>query len=126
MNDLERVRQYRVAARIAVRADTRVQDRYSALVELAKAARSEPGQTVRRWSESAVWAESQIFLGAGAEEHSYPPTIFELRNRSLRAEGYSRCPRCFHELPIDADFDRWRSMRAAHIEELRVREEAVR
>ncbi len=124
--ELERVRQYRKAARVAVRADhAALSDRYLALIDLAEGARAEPGPVVRRWAELAIWEESRVFLGMADEEHDFPPTHYENRVRALRLEGFDTCPRCLHSLPTDVDFERWRRMRAAHVEELRVREQAV-
>lgn len=124
--ELDRVREFRKAARIAVQADDHpLQDRYLALIDLAEMARAEPDPLVRRWSELAIWEESRVFLGMDDEDHEFPPQAYEARQHALRAEGYSSCPRCLAVLATDIDFDRWRRMRAAHIEEMRVREQAT-
>jgi hypothetical protein len=123
---LDRVREYRAAARMAVRADdSPLQSRYLALIDLAEAARTEPDPTVRTWAERAVWEESKRFLGVDDEEHSFPPEPFERAQRKLRAEGYSSCPRCLSVLADDRDFERWRHQRADHEAELQRREGAL-
>jgi hypothetical protein len=123
--ELERVREYRRATRFAIEAEATVQARCLALLDLAEAARAEADPLVRTWGERCIWEESKRFLGVDDEEHEFPPTAFEQRVRTLRAEGYSRCPKCWHDLPNEADFERWGRMRAGHIAELRRREEAV-
>jgi hypothetical protein len=123
---LERVREYRGAARMAVRADeSTVQARCLALIDLAEAARSEPDPIVRTWSERAVWEESKRFLGMDDEEHSFPPEPFERAQRKLRAEGYANCPKCLSNLATDLDFELWHHQRADHRAELRRREGAL-
>jgi hypothetical protein len=123
---LVRVREYRAAARMAVRADGhRLQDRYLALIDLAEAARAEPDPIIRTWSERAIWEESKRFLGVDDEEHSFPPEPFERAQRKLRAEGYSSCPSCLSHLATDLDFEIWRNQRADHQAELRRHEGAL-
>lgn len=125
-DELDRVRQYRKAARIAVQAaEHPLQDRYLALMELAEAARSETDLLVRTWSERAVWEESKIFLGVGDEDDKCPTEPFEAAQRKLRARGFSLCPECRAPLATDADFERWHQMRADHITDLERREQAV-
>lgn len=123
---LERVREYRAAARMAVRAEeSPVQTRCLALIDLAEAARAEPDPIVRTWSERAVWEESKRFLGVDDEEHTYPPEPFEKAQRKLRAQGYSSCPTCLSNLATDTDFEIWRNQREDHLAELRRRERAL-
>jgi hypothetical protein len=123
---LDRVREYRSAARLAVRSDeSTFQARCLALIDLAEAARAEPDLTVRTWSERAVWEESKAFLGMDDEEHSFPPEPFERAQRSLRAQGYSSCPKCRSSLATDIEFERWHHQREDHLKELRRREEAL-
>jgi hypothetical protein len=123
---LERIREYRRAARMAVQADDhRFQDRCLALIDLAEAARAEPDLLVRTWSERAIWEESKAFLGMDDEEHSFPPEPFERAQRRLRAEGYSTCPTCRSNLATDIDFERWHQQREDHAAELRRREGAL-
>jgi hypothetical protein len=122
---LDRVREYRAAARMAVRSDeSTIQARCLALVDLAEAARAEPDPTIRTWSERAVWEESKRFLGVDDEEHSFPPEPFERAQRELRSQGYSSCPTCLSVLARDLDFEIWRNQRADHEAELRRREGA--
>lgn len=120
-----RVRRYRQAARMAVEADAPMKTRCLALLDLADAARREPDLLVRRWAEIAIWSESKYFLGVEDEARDFPPDEYERVQRKLRADGYATCPTCRSLLASDRDFARWRRMRAAHIEELRIREEAV-
>lgn len=123
---LERVREYRSAARLAVRADeSSIQARCLALVDLAEAARAESDPIVRTWSERAVWEESKRFLGVDDDEHSFPPEPFEGAQRRLRAQGYATCPSCLSVLASDVDFERWHHQREDHLAELRRREEAL-
>jgi hypothetical protein len=130
MNDdidvLDRVRQYRRAARLAVRADDQTfQRRCLALLDLADAARGERDPTVRTWSERAIWEESKAFLGVDDEDHSFPPEPFERAQRRLRARGFSTCPTFLSTLATDIDFERWHHQREDHIAHLRRFEGAV-
>jgi hypothetical protein len=60
---LDRVREYRVAARKIVRADwVPVKRRCLGLLELADAARAESDLTTRTWAERSIWEESKAFL----------------------------------------------------------------
>jgi L-alanine-DL-glutamate epimerase-like enolase superfamily enzyme len=125
-DELERIRQYRKAARIAVQAEHAERgERYAALIDLAESARAEQDPLVRTWGERVVWEESRIFLGVEDEEPDCPPENYERRARALRAEGYERCPRCLSVLATDRDLERWAAMRRSHVEQLRVREQAV-
>ena len=123
---LERVREYRSAARLAVRADdSSIQARCLALVDLAEAARAEPDPLVRTWSERAVWEESKSFLGVDDEERLIVPEPFERAQRRLRSEGFETCPRCLSRVATPAEFEVWRNRREDHLAELRRREEAL-
>ena len=123
---LDRVREYRAAARLAVRSSkSSVQARCLTLIDLSEAARAEPDLTVRTWSERAVWEESRAFLGMDDEEHSFPPDPFERAQRKLRAQGYSSCPQCLSNLAMDLDFELWHHQREDHLREIRRREEAL-
>ncbi len=123
---LERVREYRRAARLAVRADDHSpRDRYLAFIELAEAARAEPDPLVRAWAERAMWEEAKSLLAVDDEQHEYPPERYERAQRGLRIEGYAICPACLSTLATEVDFERWRRMRRDHIRELLRREEAV-
>jgi hypothetical protein len=123
---LEQVREYRSAARLAVRADNhRFQDMCLALIDLAEAARAEPDPIIRTWSERAVWEESKRFLGVDDEEHSVVPEPFERAQRKLRAEGFESCPRCLSRVATSTDFEIWRNQREDYLAELRRREGAL-
>jgi L-alanine-DL-glutamate epimerase-like enolase superfamily enzyme len=124
--ELDRIREYRRAARAVVRADhAELGERYAALIDLAEAARAEPDPLVATWAQRVIWQESAVFLGVDDGEPDCPPENYERRARALRAEGYERCPRCLSVLATDRDLERWAAMRRAHYEELRVREQAV-
>ena len=60
---LGRVRRYREAARMTVRAEASVRERCLALLEIADMARQESDLTIRTWAERAIWEESKAFLG---------------------------------------------------------------
>ncbi len=123
---LERVREYRLAARLAVRADDhRFQDRCLALVDLAEAARAEPDLTVRTWAERAIWEEAKGFLGMDDELPEPIPEPFEAAQRKLRARGLTSCPTCLATLSDERDWERWHQEREDHLKELRRREGAV-
>jgi hypothetical protein len=124
--ELDRVREYRKAAPVAVRAEEHaLQVRYLALIDLVEAARDEADPLVRNWSERAIWEESKQFLGVDDEDHEFPPEPYERAQRKLRSRGYSSCPTCLSVLATDADFVRWADMRLDHIAEVRRKEEAV-
>ena len=123
---LERVREYRAAARMAVEACSHpVTDRLLALMDLSEFARAEPDPLIATWSERAIWEESKAFLGVDDEEHSFPPEPFERAQRKLRAQGYSSCPSCLSNLATDFDLEVWRNQRADHLAGLRRREGAI-
>ena len=123
---LERVREYRRAARMAVDAhDHRYQDRCLALVDLAEAARAESDLTVRTWAERAIWEESRAFLGMDDELPEPVPEPFEAAQRKLHARGLVSCPTCLATLSDERDWERWHHQREDRLKELRRREGAV-
>ncbi len=123
---LEKVREYRRAARLAVEAqDHRFQDRCLALIDLAEAARAESDPTVRLWSERAIWEESKRFLGMDDDLPKPVPEPFERAQRKLRAQGLTSCPTCLSTLATDLDFESWRNRREDYLRALRRREGAV-
>jgi hypothetical protein len=123
---LERVREYRRAARLAVEShDHPFQARCLALIDLAEAARAEPDLTVRTWSERAIWEESKRFLGMDDELPEPVPEPFERAQRKLRAQGLTSCPTCLSTLATDLDFELWRNRREDYLRTLRRREGAV-
>jgi hypothetical protein len=123
---LDRVREYRVAARMTVRAeDHPFQTRCLLLVDLAEAARAEQDPTVRTWSERAIWEESKGFLGMDDELPEPVPEPFERAQRKLHALGLTSCPTCLSTLATDLDFEIWRNRREDYLRALRRREGAV-
>jgi hypothetical protein len=123
---LDRVREYRRAARLAVDAvDHRFQDRCLALIDLAEAARAESDPTVRVWSERAIWQESKRFLGVDDELPEPVPEPFEAAQRKLRARGLTACPTCLATLSDEHDWERWHHQREDYLSELRRREGAI-
>lgn len=124
---LDRVREYRVAARTIVRTDyATIARRCEGLLELVGKARSEADPTIRHWSETAIWQESKAFLGYDDEEPALPPEGYERRQRRLRSAGYEACPNCLARLATEDDLRRWSRMRLDDAERRRIREEAVR
>lgn len=123
---LGRIGRFREAARMAVDSGAEVKDICLALLDLADMARAESDPVVARWSELAIWQEAAGFLGVDDEQPTFPPANFEQRTRRLRADGYTRCPTCLHDLPTDADLERWSRMRSARAEQLAARKGAVR
>ncbi len=123
---LERVREYRLAARLAVEADAhRFQDRCLALIDLAEAARAESDLTIRTWSERAIWEEARGFLGMDDELPEPVPEPFEAAQRKLRARGLTSCPTCLGGLSDERDWERWHHQREDHLAELHRREGAL-
>jgi hypothetical protein len=122
---LARVRRFREAARLAVRADAPVRDRCLALLDIADMARDEPDPTIRTWAERAIWEESKAFLGMDDAEPALPNPSFEQKVRALRREGFARCDRCGHDLPTDEELERWSQMRRHYAETLEAREQAL-
>ena len=124
--ELDRVRRFRQAARLAVRTeDADYQRRLLALLDLVDLADDEPDPLVRHWSRLAVWEESRRFLEMDDQEPTAPSDDFERRQLALRRDGHERCPTCWSVLATDADAQRWRRMRLEHIEELERREKAI-
>ena len=124
--ELDRVREYREAARLAVRADTATfQSRCLALIDLAESARNEPDPLIRTWGERAIWEEAKSFLGVDDEQPEAPGEHYEAAQRKLRARGYGMCPECLTPLADESDLVRWRRMREVHIAETERREGAV-
>jgi hypothetical protein len=122
---LARVRRYREAARLTVRADASVKDRCLALLEIGDMAREEPDPTIRTWGEHAIWEEAKGFLGMDDEAPSLPPESYEHRQRRLRLDGYETCPQCFARVATEQDLRRWSELRRAEAERLERRERAV-
>ena len=122
---LDRVREYRSAARKIVEASgATVHRRCVALVELAERARAETDLTTRTWSERSIWEESRAFLGFG-DEPTTPPAGYESAQRPLRSQGLEQCPTCRSRLATEEDFARWGRLRLADAERRENREKAV-
>ena len=120
---LEEVTAYREAARIIVRDSTlAVREKAIALARLGVRAGS---TTVPEWVRAAVYEEAREFLGVAPTPPDVPGDAVEVSARSLRAKGYSACPTCARELHGEVDFQRWRALRQAYIDELEAREGAV-
>ena len=122
----------RRAARQAVRRpDLTDRERCAVIVELACRAR-ESGWP---WAaQTAVWTEVRDFLAelSGEEWMWTPPSypaipddLVERACRSLTARNYVRCPKCRRPLPDKRELERWRTFRAATVDEARRREGAV-
>src|SRR4051794_20521508 len=63
--------------------------------------------TLPDWAEEAFWREINDYF---APEDPPPPAApYESRVRSLRQQGYERCPVCCIELPSDWELDRLRA-----------------
>jgi hypothetical protein len=122
---LDRVKRYRKAARLATTAEADVQDRYLALLELVDMANEEPDPLIGHWARIAIWTESKAFLGVDDEEPEAPTEPYEAAQRKLRSRGFSACPACLSPLADETDFHRWRALRQAHIDEIELRERAV-
>ena len=123
---LDRVREYRHAARKIVEADwVSVHRRCSALLELAERARVETDLTVRTWSERSIWEESKQFLGVDDGEPIAPPASYESAQRQLRNQGLQQCPTCRSRLATEEEFVRWSRLRLADAKRRENREKAV-
>lgn len=122
---LDRVREYRRAARRIVAAEASIQRRCLGLLELQDAARSEPDLTIRTWAERSIWEESKAFLGVDDRDPVAPPRSFEAAQRHLRNRGLDRCPTCHARLATDDDFARWSRIRLADAEQRDAHTKAV-
>jgi hypothetical protein len=124
---LDRIHEYREAARLAVEADADEQTRQLALLDLVDHLRkTEPDALVVRWGEVAIWSECADFLGMGDSEPWTPPPSFDATIRRLRAQGLVACSRCHQRLPEEADLERWSRRRADASQRRDVRKGAVR
>ncbi|MGZ5295462.1 MAG: hypothetical protein ACXWYT_00920 [Actinomycetota bacterium] len=120
----ERVADSRAAARRLLRNDTLSnEDRERALAGLYQRAKSEPlaEYCVRGIVAEVCWSIDRA--DALADRDFGEP--LERRHRVLRAQGYDTCPKCLSALSREADWMRWRSLRAAAVEEIAAREGAV-
>jgi hypothetical protein len=123
---LERIREYRIAARKIVEADhVNFKDRCLGLLELVDLARAENDVLIVRWAELSIWAEARGFLGIHDEAPALPPEPFEDRQRRLRQDGYERCPHCFSQIATEEELKRWWSLRRAEAERRDIHERAI-
>jgi len=123
---LDRVRQYRKAARQIVEAEwVSVQRRCLGLLELQDAARSEPDLTIRTWAERSIWEESKGFLGCDDRKPVAPQRSYEAAQRQLRNRGLERCPTCRAALATEQDFGHWSRLRVHDAERRVTSERAV-
>ena len=124
---LDRIREYREAARLAVGADADEQTRQLALLDLVDHLRkTETDALVVRWGELAIWEECRDFLGMADEEPWTPPPSFYATIRRLRAQGLVACPKCTQRLPEESDLERWSRLRLDASQRREVRKGAVR
>lgn len=123
---LDRVREYRLAARKIIEADwVSVHRRCLGLLELQEAARAESDLIVRTWSERGVWEESKEFLGVDDGEPIAPPLSYESSQRRLRNQGLEQCPTCRARIASEEEVDRWARLRLAAAERRDIRDKAV-
>jgi hypothetical protein len=123
---LERVGEYRKAARMAVEADRDFATRALALLDLADAARAEPDALTARWSELAIWAEAEAFLvGLERKKDAQTGDAWERAQRRMRAEGYETCPRCRSRIASEKELEAMHLRRLSRIDELERRERAI-
>jgi hypothetical protein len=129
---LEVISDLRRAARHAVRRpDLTDRERLGVIVELARRAR-ESGWP---WAaQTAVWTEVRDYLADASGEEwmrtplSYPtvpaPPV-EVAARRLRARGLVTCPECRLPVADERTLERWRTIRAAAVDEALRKEAAV-
>lgn len=123
---LERVREYRLAARKIVEAGwVSVHRRCLGLLELQDAARAEPDLIIRTWSERSIWEKSKGFLGVDDGEPVAPPRSYEAAQRQLRDQGLQQCPTCRSHIATEQEFDCWSRLRLADSERRDISNKAV-
>lgn len=122
---LDRVAEFRKAARIAVDSPSELRKRLLALIEIMDMARREPDPVVARWSELAIFEESRPLLGMDDEALTVPAEPYSRAQRRLRSQGYATCPECRSSLATEAQLDSWSDLRRAESDRLAMRERAV-
>ena len=123
---LDRVREYRRAARMAVEADVPFETKALALLDVADMARKEPDPVVSRWAELAIWAESEMFLlGRDPVKEAGIGDAWERAQGAMRAEGYDACPRCRSRIASTEELENLHLRRLRRIDELERRQGAV-
>lgn len=120
---LERVGEYREAARRLLRSDLTIEGRQLAVMRLYEKGKREPfgDLIVRSIVAEVVWSIERDDV----DEIRSAGDRMERAHRSLRARGYARCPECECELSRELDWLGWRSSRDAAEVEYHAREGAV-
>jgi hypothetical protein len=119
---LERVAEFREAARKILRSDLTTESRTTALVRLYRKAKAEP------WADLIVGAiVAELTWSIDRDdviERESAGEPMERAHRSLRGRGYDRCPECRCELSRELDWSVWRQIREAAESEFWAREGA--
>jgi hypothetical protein len=120
---LERVAEFREAARRILRSDLTKESRTTALMRLYARAKDEPLADLIIPSVVAelAWSidrDDVIELKSAGD-------LMERAHRSLRSRGYARCPECRCELSRELDWDYWRQVRTSAVDEFEARERPV-
>ena len=120
----------RAARNVVRRRDFTYQEQLAVVVELARRAR----RSGWPWAaQMAVWTEVRDYLADLSGEDwmrtpaSYPAVpaqSVEAAARRLRARGLVRCPECRLPVADDRTLERWRTLRAAAVDEAMRREAA--
>lgn len=109
---LERVGEFRDAARQIVEADADTSRRCLGLLDLVDAARAEADPVVRVWAEGAVWSAAETFLLADPEAAAVVES-WEAAQRRLRARGYVSCPECRAHIATDEELEQLAASRSS-------------
>jgi hypothetical protein len=105
---LERIGRYRTAVRIVIDADAPFNRKCAKLIELSTAARAEDDRELARWCERAIYEEASVFLGL-VPPPPVPTDAYGRKQRAVREEGYSHCPRCGSALATEDQLALWAS-----------------
>jgi hypothetical protein len=123
---LTRVNHYREATRRLLRADLYRDDRARALDRLYQRAKAEPfgDVAVRAIVAEIGWGQDRVDV---VDDLALFATIDKEvgAHRSLRAQGFERCPRCKSTLSTEIDWRRWLGERNGLSNEFEAREGAV-
>src|SRR3712207_5758369 len=103
---LQRIDEYRAAARKIVEASAPLNRRCAGLIELSRSAREEDDPEVARFAERVIFEEAAELLGL-RRPPPVPVDAYGRRQLALRAEGYECCPRCGSRLATEIDVERW-------------------
>lgn len=124
---LERVAEYRTTSRRIVSAPSSLKKRCQVLLELVAALADEDDEATREWCRQAIWEESRAFLGLGDPEPAGGPSDpWARKQRAIRAEGFSTCPRCAARIATDEELRRLSVSWVRWAQETSARERAVR